>query len=113
MRFLLSVFLIIVFSFIAGIYIHWWSIAIVSFLVLLFLPQGLFRSFLAGFVAIFILWFVLALLIDIQNAHVLSLKIAELFKLGDASILLVLITAFTGAIVGGFAAVSGSSLRHL
>jgi hypothetical protein len=113
MRFLLCVLLIIVFSFIAGKYLPWWSIAVVSFLVLLILPQGLGRSFLAGFLGIFILWFILAFIIDNKNAHVLSLKISALFKLGDASILLVLVTAFTGAIAGGFAAMTGSSLRRI
>lgn len=111
MRFIVSILLIALFSFIAGLYLPWWSIAIVAFLVALLLPQSIGRSFLAGFIGIFLLWAVLAFWIDQQNNHVLSQKIAQLFKLGNASLLLVLITAFIGAFVGGFAAMSGSSLR--
>jgi hypothetical protein len=113
MRFLLSVLLIGVFSFIAGLYLPWWSIALVSFLVLILLPQGLGRSFLAGFLSIFLLWFLLAFIIDNSNGHVLSQKIATLMKLGGQSILLVIISAFLGGLVAGFAALSGSSLARI
>jgi hypothetical protein len=110
MRFLLSILLTAVLAFVAGMYLEWWSIAIVAFLVALLLPQGLGRSFLAGFLGIFLLWGVLSLWIDIKNDSLLSNKMAGLFGL-PSGILLVLITALVGALVGGFAAMSGSSLR--
>ena len=111
MRFLLSILLIALFGFIAGLFLPWWSIAIAAFLVMILLPQGLGRSFLAGFLGIFIMWFLVALILDMKNDHILSRKIAELFKLGPASILLIFITALIGGLVAGFAAMSGSSLR--
>ena len=111
MRFLLSVLLIFVFAFLAGLYLPWWSIAIISFLVLLFIPQGIGRSFLAGFTGVFLLWAGLAFIIDIRNESILSQKIAALFSLGDASLLLILITGLIGGVVAGLAAMSGSSLR--
>ncbi len=111
MRFLLSILLTAVLAFVAGMYLEWWSIAIVAFLVALLLPQSSGRSFLAGFLGIFILWGVLAFWIDIKNDSLLSNKMAELFGLGPSGILLVLITALVGALVAGFAAMSGSSLR--
>ncbi|MCW3073999.1 MAG: hypothetical protein JWP69_1068 [Flaviaesturariibacter sp.] len=112
MRFLVSLLLIALFSFIAGMYLPWWSLAIVAFLVGLLVPQSVGRSFLAGFLGIFLLWGVLAFLIDWKNEHLLSQKVAQLFKLGDASFLLILITAFIGALVGGLAAMSGALLRR-
>jgi hypothetical protein len=111
MRFLLTILLIAVFGFIAGLFLPWWSIAVVAFIVLILLPQGLGRSFLAGFLGIFLLWFAIAFIQDMKNDHILSRRIAELFKLGPASLLLILITAFIGGLVAGFAAMSGSSLR--
>ncbi|MDB5252860.1 MAG: hypothetical protein JWP27_2029 [Flaviaesturariibacter sp.] len=111
MRFLVSILLVALFSFIAGLFLPWWSLAIVAFLVGLLVPQSLGRSFLAGFLGIFLLWGFLAAWIDLANNHVLSGKIAQLFKLGAASVLLILITALIGALVGGFAALSGASLR--
>jgi uncharacterized Tic20 family protein len=79
--------------------------------VALFIQQGLGRSFLAGFLGIFILWALLATWIDIKNQSILSQKIAQVFPLGGSSFLLILITAFIGALVAGFAALSGASLR--
>jgi len=111
MRFLFSVLLIILLAFIAGIYLPWWSIAIIAFAVALFIRQNIYKSFLAGFIAIFLLWSILAFWIDSKNESILSQKIARLFSLGSSSISLILVTALIGAIVGGFAAMSGSSLR--
>lgn len=111
MRFVLATFLIVVAGFIAGLYLPWWSIAIVAFLVALLVPQGIGRSFLSGFTGIFLLWGLLALWIDIKNESILSGKVAQLFFLGNHSVLLILATALIGALVGGFAAMSGASLR--
>lgn len=111
MRFLATTILILLLSFIAGLYLPWWSIAIVAFLVSLLIPQSIGKSFLAGFLGIFLLWGLLALWIDIKNESVLSGKIAQLFPIGGSSVLLILITALVGALVAGFAAMSGGSLR--
>ena len=113
MRFLLATLLTASLSFIAGLYFPWWSLAVVSFLVALFIRQRIAASFIAGFTGIFILWGVLALWIDLKNNQILSHKIAQLFPLGGSSILLILVTAFVGALVGGFAAMSGSSVLPL
>lgn len=110
MRFLLATLLTALLSFIAGLYLPWWSIAIIAFLVALFMGQFIGRSFLSGFLGIFLLWFIVALWIDIKNEHILSQKIAQLFSLGNSSVLLILITALLGALVGGFAAMSGASV---
>ncbi|MGV3529222.1 MAG: hypothetical protein ACO1OO_10035 [Flavisolibacter sp.] len=111
MRFLLAVLLIMVFSFLAGIFLPWWSLAIVAFLVALLLVQRILFSFLAGFTGIFLLWAILSFWIDLKNEHILSQKIALIFPLGGSSVLLILVTAFVGALVGGFAAMAGSSIR--
>lgn len=110
MRFLLATLLTALLSFIAGLYLPWWSIAIVAFLVAILMRQFIGRSFLAGFLGIFLLWFIVAFSIDSKNEHILSQKIAQVFPLGGSSILLILITALIGALVGGFAAMSGASL---
>lgn len=113
MRFILTILLIAVLSFIAGIYLPWWSIAIISFLVALLLHQSMGRSFLAGFLGIFLLWTLIAVWIDLKNQSILSTKIAELFPLAGSNILLILVTALVGSIVSGFAALSGCSLGTL
>ena len=113
MRFLLATLLIALLAFIAGIYLPWWTLAIVAFFIALLVPQNNWRSFGAGFLAIFLLWATVAFWIDWQNQSLLSTKVAELFSLGGSSVLLVIVTALVGALVGGFAALSGGSLRRL
>lgn len=113
MKFVLALLLTATISFLAGLRLEWWSIAVVAFLVALLIPQVLSRSFLAGFLGIFILWAILAFWINNENGGRLGKEIAELFKLGGSPALLVLITAFIGGVVGGFAAMAGSSLRPI
>lgn len=112
MRFILSVILIALLSFIVAVFtsLPWWTIAIISFGIALLLHQGMGRSFLAGFLAIFILWGIMAFWIDIKNDGLLSGRIAELFPLGGSGILLVLLSATVGGLVAGFAALSGAAL---
>jgi hypothetical protein len=111
MKFLLATLLTAALAFIAGMFLPWWSIALVSFVVALLLIQHIGLSFLSGFLGIFILWGLLAFWIDVKNESILSHKVAQLFPLGGSSALIILVTAFVGALVGGFAAMAGSSLH--
>ncbi|MER3464255.1 MAG: hypothetical protein C4329_07390 [Chitinophagaceae bacterium] len=111
MRFFLATILTALICFIAGLFLPWWSIALVAFLVALLIPQTLPNHFLSGFAGVFLLWAILAFWIDAKNESILSNKIAQLFHLGAASFLLIITTAFIGGLVGGFAAMSGGSLR--
>jgi len=111
MKFILALLLTATLCFLAGLRLEWWSIAIVSFLVALLIPQKIGGAFVSGFVGVFILWATLAIWIDSRNGNMMSYKIAELFKLGGSSVLLILVTALIGGLVGGFAAMAGSSLR--
>ncbi len=111
MRLLLASLLTTVLAYVAGMFLPWWSIALIAFLVAFLLVQNIAAGFLSGFLGIFLLWGVLALWIDLKNESILSHKIAQLFPLGGSSVLLILVTALVGALVGGFAAMAGSSLR--
>ena len=112
MKFFNSLLLTALLSFIAGIYIsYWWFFAVIAFLVALLIHQRGFKAFFAGFLALFILWFVLAFWMDLANEGVLSVKIASLLPLGGSKRLLMIVTAFVGGLVAGFAALSGSYLR--
>ena len=111
MRFILATLLTATLSFIAGLFTPWWSLAVISFLVAVLIRQRLGMAFLSGFTGIFLCWGLLSLWIDAKNNHILSHKIALIFPLGGSSVLLILVTAVVGALVGGMAAISGSSLR--
>ena len=112
MKFFNAVLLTALLSFIAGIYIsYWWFFAVVAFLVAILIHQKGFKAFFAGFLALFILWFALAFWMDFANDGVLSVKIASLLPLGGSKWKLIIVTAFIGGLVAGFAALSGSYLR--
>ena len=55
MKFFVSLLLTALLSFAACLYLPWWSIALAAFLVAALVPQKPFRSFLAGFAALFLL----------------------------------------------------------
>lgn len=112
MKFLIALILTALLSFICGIYINlWWFFAIVALLVALLVHQRAGKAFFAGFLALFILWFVLTFWMDSANNSVLSTKIASLLPLGGNKWLLMIVTAFLGGLIAGFAAMSGSYLR--
>lgn len=114
MKFTAATILTALISFVAGLYLPWWSMALVSFLVAFFLHQKPGMAYISGFLGLLLLWGSLALWIDSQNNHILSRRMAELFPLGGSSFLLILITALLAGIVGGLAALSGSFLlRYL
>lgn len=110
MRFMLSFLLIAVLSYVAGLFLPWWSIAVVSFCVILFLPMAPWKSFLSGFLGVGLLWFLLAFVIDQQNLHILASRMSILFFGKPNPLFFSLLTACTGALVGGFAALSAGCL---
>jgi hypothetical protein len=112
MKFTTSVILTALISFIAGLKFEWWTIALAAFLVALLIHQKAGKAYLAAFTAIFILWGALALWINIQNQSILSAKIAKVLPLGGSPAALIFVTALIGALVAGFAAMSGSYLRQ-
>jgi hypothetical protein len=111
MKLVVATILTALLAFTAGLWLDWWSIAIASFLIALLIHQRPPKAFFSGFLGLFLLWGCLAWWIDMKNNQVLSRKIAEILPLGGSSFLLILVTAFIGALVGGLAALSGSYLR--
>ena len=111
MKILVAILLTALIAWVAGIWLPWWSIAIVALLVAIIIPQRAGRAFLSGFLGIFILWCLLALWIDIKNQGILASKIAAVLPLGGSAILLILVTGIIGGLVGAFGAMSGSYLR--
>ena len=111
MKFIFAILLTTLLSFISGIFLPWWGIAIVAFLVELLINQGAGLSFLAGFLGVLLLWSGLAWWIDMKNNGILSERIAHVLPLGGNSFLLILVTGIVGGLVAGFAAMSGSFLR--
>ena len=111
MKFIVALLLTTLLAFIAGLYLPWWSIAIVGIVVALLVHQRALKAWLSGFLGVFILWAGLAWWIDMKNNGILSEKIASVLPMGGSSVVLILVTGIVGGLVAGFAAMSGSYLR--
>lgn len=111
MKFLIAFVLTAFLSYVGGLYMDWWVIAIAAFLVAAIIPLKPWPAFLAGFSALFLLWGGLAWMIDMNNQQLLSAKVAELLFKTPSPALLILVTALIGGLVGGFAALTASFIR--
>ena len=111
MKFITVVLLTALLGYAAPLYFTWWSFAITSFIIALFVHQKAWAAFTATFLGLFLLWAIMALIIDSSNDYLLSQKIARLLPLGGSSTLLIIITALIGGLVSAFAGLSGSLAR--
>ena len=111
MKFIVSAILIILFSFLSCLYFPWWSVAVVALLVSVFIHQKHLVSFICGFVSLFLLWGFLSFWISMKNDDILAHRVSMLIFKVDSPSLLIFATALIGAMVAGFAALTGSYLR--
>jgi hypothetical protein len=88
----------------------WWIIALVPFLMMTWRGKYATTSFFQGFLAIGTLWFTYGLYQHIHSDGAISNRISEIFSLPNGLILLAL-TTFIGALVGGTAALAGFYLQ--
>lgn len=110
-KFFVTTVLIGLLSFIGGLFLPWWTIAVVAFVVSALIPQRPLWAFFAGFLALFLLWGGMALTIDLANASILSTRVAGILPLHDSSVALIVVTALVGALVGGGGALTASYLQ--
>lgn len=111
MKFIISSILIIFFSFLGGLFFPWWIIAIVAFIISILIYQEHFVSFICGFISLFLLWGFLSFWISLENTHILAHRVSLLIFKTDSPFLLIFVTAFIGALVAGFGALTGSYVR--
>jgi len=110
MRFAIAILLMLVLNYISGLVFPWWIIAIVGLTVGYLISLTPSKSFLAGFLACFILWAGIAFYTDLANEHILATRVGALFTLKQP-ILMVLITGIIGGLITGLASLTGALLR--
>lgn len=113
MKFIVALLLTAFLGYVACLFLPWWGFAITSFVVAVAIFQKPGAAFLAGFTALFLLWGVLASILDEANGHLLSQKVAQILPLQGSYIAIILVTALLGGLVSGMAATTGSYLRKL
>ncbi|WP_439506505.1 hypothetical protein [Sediminibacterium sp.] len=113
MKFIASILLSALLAFVAGLFtqLPWWIFVISSFIVAALLHQSPGKSFLSGFLGLFLLWIVLAFIKDAANEHILSTKVALILPLGGSYMMLILVTGIIGGLISGFAALTGSFVK--
>ncbi|WP_341836289.1 hypothetical protein WJU16_00110 [Chitinophaga pollutisoli] len=111
MRFVLAILLTALLGYILGLFLPWWVIAVAAFLVALIWQQRPGRAFASGFLAIFLLWGILAFVADVRNNHILSNRMSELIAGTRNPWILITVSAIIGGLVAGMGALSASVLR--
>lgn len=109
MRFPVQIIVIIFLGYLLEIFLPWWAIAIAAFVGGVLVHTH--SSFLAGFIAIGLLWAGKALLTDLTTDVDLADRVARIFMLHN-KVLLLLVTFVISGLVGGFSAMSGAALRE-
>lgn len=112
-KFLMATIVSALLAYAIGIYgnIPWWSFVISNFIIAIAIDQKPLKAFISGALGVGLLWLTLALMIDQQNGHLLSTKVANILPLKGSTSALIAITAFVGFILGGLSSLSGSYVR--
>ena len=109
MKFILQLVVIIILAHIFELFLPWYYIAVAAFL-----GGYIFKSkanFLAGFFAIALLWSIKAWWIETEGSTDLVQRVANILQV-KYKVLLYLLTAVIGGLVGGFGALSGALLKR-
>lgn len=108
MKFIIALLLTALLGYLFPLFLPWWSFAITSFIVAVFIHQRPWKAFLAGFTALLLLWGIYAVVIDDANQHILSTKVARILPFNGSYVALIITTAIIGGSLSGMAALTGS-----
>ena len=113
MKFILAIILTALLSFAVGLFtwLPWYSFVFCALIVAMVIHQKPYKAFITGFLALFLLWCILAILKDMPNEHILSTKVANILPLKGNTTLLIGITGLVGGLLAGVSAVTGSYAR--
>ncbi len=112
MKFILRIILTAGLSYLAEMFLPWWSVVGCAFLVGLLLPTKGFNDFLSGFLGVGLLWLIFAWMVDAETNSILTRQMAPMLFLNNA-LVVVAVTGLLGGLAGGFGALSGSQLRRI
>lgn len=113
MNLIIRIVLIMVLGAICQYHLPWWTVVLVALLIELIVGKGGKYSFFSGFYGVSIPWIILAAYIDFKSESILSVRIAELFRLPQYGLVMVVVTGLIGGIVGGMGSIGGGWLKAL
>jgi len=112
----MTLFLVVLFfSLFSGLFLSdflpWWSFVPFTFVLAAFTSRNGFRAFIAGFLAIALLWIAMEAYLNTLSEGRLTQKVATIFGL-SSPVILMLAASFLGGLLGGLSAWSGFLLRR-
>ena len=113
MRLILQILVTAFLGLILAQFMPWWSVAIAAAAAGYFFKGHRGKSFLAGFLGIFLLWFLAALYIKISTGSDFPDRFAMLFPFPLSGTALMAVSGVIGGLVGGFGAFTGDSLQRM
>lgn len=93
------------------IFPQWWGVVIATGLVAAGIGFKSWKSFMLGFLGLALLWGGYAAFLNNGNDGILAARVGTLMQ-GQTTFTLLIVTAFLGGLLGGFAGLSGSLLRQ-
>jgi hypothetical protein len=108
-KFLLIAGIICVVSSATGLWLPWWSPAVIALITCMLLAPKNSVGFAAGTVGVGLAWLLAASIQDLNNEHILSTKMAALFQLPSSS-WFIIVTMLLGSTIGGIGGWIGSLL---
>ncbi|MFB6456042.1 hypothetical protein ACE38W_12290 [Chitinophaga sp. Hz27] len=111
MKSLAQFLLILILAYVAGMVLPWWSAALVAFLITALYPSTPGKSFFISFLAVFVLWIVLAFYQDIRNDHLLANRMSITIMKVKSAPLIGVVSAFIGGLTAGFAGLTAAYIR--
>lgn len=102
--------LMMVFCFLVQLWLPWWTLIFPCFLLSYVTSRSGIGSFFAGFLSVAVLWLTYSLYIDWDTSSMLSQKVAMIFP-GNSVWVVRGLTMLVGGLTGGFASLSGYSLK--
>ena len=102
--------IILLLTVLSGYVLPWWVAVIITFAASFYFGNKPGIAFISGFGGMAIAWIIMALIKSIPNDNLLATRVAHLFFLPNWIVLL-LVTALIGGLIGGMAALSGTLVK--
>ena len=109
---MIQIVLIALISFLLQLLLPWWSLAVVAFLICFWRSPSAGKAFLYGFTGVALVWLGYAVFIHIHTSGIFTVRMSELLLKTNNSVLLTIVTAVLGGLVGGLAGLAGFFVRQ-
>lgn len=104
--------IILIVAALAQLFLPWWIIALVPFVVCMWLSRSGWKAFFLSFAALCIVWGVFAWYLHDQSHGIMSDRISQIFFLPNG-LAMVGVAALVGGLVAGSAGLAGYHLRAM